>query len=427
MEPLPAVIHWPPLLTLYRLMIALALGLFIGLEREWRGKEAGLRTFGLSALMGGIGGLIGASFSLLCVALLAVLVVFLNIQSLMKEKSAELTTSVALLITGLTGVLCGMGHVITPTAVIVVSAGLLTWKEKMAGFSHNLSAEELRAAILLGILTFAIYPVLPTSSIDPWGLLSPRGVWMTVILVAAIGFINYIFWKSMGNRGMELMGFFGSLVNSSVVVIEIATRVKEAPEELLEIAYRAVIWATAAMVLRNGIILGLLGWKVLGGALLPFSLLLIGCAVFVNKRQTPIHKSAPGEVKPLPLKSPFSLTSALKFGLIFLALEVAGTLAQRTIGNGGFYAVSLIGGVISSASAVASAASLFTTNQISANTAANGAILASLASAAVNVAFVARYSKNRSLVIRLSRALGIIFILTLAGLIVQITFMGRIG
>ncbi|MBV9581546.1 MAG: MgtC/SapB family protein, partial [Chloroflexi bacterium] len=37
----------------------MALGLFIGLERERRGKEAGVRTFGFAALMGGLGGLLG--------------------------------------------------------------------------------------------------------------------------------------------------------------------------------------------------------------------------------------------------------------------------------------------------------------------------------------------------------------------------------
>ena len=38
--------------TLMRLALALALGLFVGLERERRGKEAGLRTFGFAALFG---------------------------------------------------------------------------------------------------------------------------------------------------------------------------------------------------------------------------------------------------------------------------------------------------------------------------------------------------------------------------------------
>ena len=43
---------WTYLPTLTRLALALAIGLFVGLEREWRGKEAGLRTFGFAGLLG---------------------------------------------------------------------------------------------------------------------------------------------------------------------------------------------------------------------------------------------------------------------------------------------------------------------------------------------------------------------------------------
>ncbi|HZR45737.1 MAG TPA: MgtC/SapB family protein, partial [Candidatus Manganitrophaceae bacterium] len=57
--------HWSYLETIGRLALALAVGLFVGLERERRGKEAGLRTFGFAALMGGLGGLLGESYALL--------------------------------------------------------------------------------------------------------------------------------------------------------------------------------------------------------------------------------------------------------------------------------------------------------------------------------------------------------------------------
>ena len=56
------------------------------------------------------------------------------------------------------------------------------------------------------------------------------------------------------------------------------------------------------------------------------------------------------------LESPFSPTAAFKFGVIFLALRSAGTLAQLGPGEAGFYAVRTVGGLVSSASAVASAA-----------------------------------------------------------------------
>ena len=51
--------EWPYLQILVRLALSLALGLLIGLERERRGKEAGLRTFGFVCLLGALGGSLG--------------------------------------------------------------------------------------------------------------------------------------------------------------------------------------------------------------------------------------------------------------------------------------------------------------------------------------------------------------------------------
>src|SRR3954464_12695361 len=90
--------------TLMRLALALAVGLFVGLERERRGKEAGLRTFGFAALLGGMGGLLGEAYALVSLALMGVLVVLLNWQAIRADEGAELTTSAALLVTGFAGV-----------------------------------------------------------------------------------------------------------------------------------------------------------------------------------------------------------------------------------------------------------------------------------------------------------------------------------
>ncbi|XXF74976.1 MgtC/SapB family protein [Myxococcaceae bacterium GXIMD 01537] len=418
MEGLPPAITWPPLQTLMRLTLALAVGLFVGLEREWRGKEAGLRTFGFASLLGAMGGLLGPPFALLSIALLGVLLTFLNWQSLRSEGSAELTTSAALLVTGFTGVLCGLGHTITPAAVAVTSAGLLAWKERLAAFSHKITAEELRSAILLAILAFAIYPALPAEPVDPWGLIEPRAAWVTVILIAAIGFVNYLLWKFFGEHGVEVTGFLGGLVNSTVTVTELANRVRETAGRLHDAAYRGVMLATAAMALRNAVLLGILSFSALVDSALPLALILLsstGLALVRVRRKVPEGGEAPA----LPLKSPFSLPSALKFGLLFLVFQVVGTVAQNFMGRAGFYAVSAVGGFVSSASAVASAASLCAHGTITPAVAGVGAIIASLASAVINFALVARVSDQRPLTLRLGRALGAVILLGLVGAFVQ--------
>ncbi|MGH7485132.1 MAG: MgtC/SapB family protein, partial [bacterium] len=188
-------VAWPYAPTLARLALALGLGLFIGIERERRRKEAGLRTFAFAALLGGIGGLLDDRFAMLALGLLGVLVILLNVETIHTGEGAEITTSAALLVTGFIGVLAGKGHTFTPTALGVATAGLLAWKEPLAGFSRALTESEFRSAVLLAIVAFVVYPVLPAGSVDPWRLVDARAAWVTVILIAALGFLNYLLLK----------------------------------------------------------------------------------------------------------------------------------------------------------------------------------------------------------------------------------------
>jgi Domain of unknown function (DUF4010)/MgtC family len=273
---------WPYLRTLARLALALAIGLFIGIERERRRKEAGLRTFAFVAALGAVGGLLGESYSLLALGLVGILVIFLNIETIRTNEGAEITTSAALLVTAFIGLLAGQGHTFTPTALGVATAALLAWKEPLAGFSRALTESELRSAILLAILAFVAYPILPTGSVDPWGLIEPRPVWITVLLIAALGFTNYVLLKLYGARGIELTGFLGGLVNSTFTVAELTQRARSYDGELAEVTYRGVIFATSAMLIRNGMILGLFAPAVLLDSSIPLALMLVGAAVAVG-------------------------------------------------------------------------------------------------------------------------------------------------
>jgi len=332
-EMVPEFPTWPYFPTLARLGLALAIGLLVGIERERRKKGAGVRTFAFAAMLGAIGGLLGEVFALLALALLGVLVVLLNVETIWAGEGAEMTTSAALLITSFAGLLAGQGHTFTPTVLGITTAALLAWKQPLAGFSSALTESELRSAILLAILAFVIYPVLPTGGIDPWHLVEPRSAWITVIL-------------------------------STVTVTELARRASASGGRLAQIALRGVVLATAAMLIRNLLILGMLAPLALLDSAVPLALMLAGTATMwlVASRVVGVENDRigePGDEPAVPaLQSPFSLTAALRFGLIFLALQVAGTLAQRALGHAGFYAVSVAGGVISSASATAAAANL---------------------------------------------------------------------
>src|SRR5690242_18415216 len=103
---------WPYVPTMARLMLALAIGLFVGIERERRRKEAGLRTFAFVGLMGALGSLMGTSFALLSLALVGVLIVLLNFDTIRNGERAEITTSAALVVVAFCGVLAGQGQML---------------------------------------------------------------------------------------------------------------------------------------------------------------------------------------------------------------------------------------------------------------------------------------------------------------------------
>jgi uncharacterized membrane protein (DUF4010 family) len=124
----------------------------------------------LAALLGCLGGLSGDRFSILSLLFLAGFVGFLNWRQFRLHQTLGLTTSAALLIVGFAGVFCGQGHTFTPVAVSVITAALLAWKQPISGFAVGLSHLELRSAILLAILSFIIYPVLPAQAVDPLGI-----------------------------------------------------------------------------------------------------------------------------------------------------------------------------------------------------------------------------------------------------------------
>ena len=132
------------------------------------------------------------------------------------------------------------------------------------------------------------------------------------------------------------------------------------------------------------------------------------------RRRYPEQASA-GAIPSLSLESPFKLSAALKFGLIFLALNVVGGLAQRNFGPASFYFVSIAGGLLSSASSIASAATLITHHKISATTGVNGIILSSLTSILINVPLIRSMTKEVAFKRRVCLGLALVAVVGLVG------------
>jgi uncharacterized membrane protein (DUF4010 family) len=379
----------PPTPIALRIGVAVGIGMLVGMEREWSNKDVGVRTFAIVALIGMLSAGTGMGVLVTSLAGVFLLVAAMNVRSILTDRSLEITTSAALIANYLLGALVGLGHIFTPVAGAIVITMLLAWKTELSRFAGDLQPSEIRSAVLLGLIGFVIYPVLPNRYIDPWRLFNPSDAWISVIAIAGIGFVNYVLLRIYRTRGLYLSAIFGGLVNSTATVAELATSVRETPlaSSIAALSHLTVM----AMFARNLILATLFSPPSLSATLVPLLAMTLVAGYFVWRDQ-PEGPAVPGT---LSLASPVSVGKVLKFGVVFIVIQITGTLLTRVFGNSGMLAVSVIGGMVSSASTTAAAATMAMHGQISASLAGSSVVLASLSSAAINLPIVWRTTREK--------------------------------
>jgi len=373
-----------------KLVLATALGMFLGLEREWSQKSAGIRTFALIGLAAAVFSLLGDQGLLLVGGLLIVAsAVLLAVRSFVEPDvdGLSLTTSVSMLVTYGVGALVAQGLFIEAVTVAVLSSLLLVLKRELHQFAWGLSREEVRSAVEFTILAFVVFPLLPAETVDPWGAVQPRLIWSLVVAVSGIGFVNYVLVKRYQGRGYAVTGFFGGLVNSTAVVAEMAKRAK-GRADLRDLAVGSILLANAAMALRNAAVVVVFAPEaalVVGAPLGAVTLAGVLIAVWRSDWRTTMEAD---------LTSPFSLRNALTFGGLFLAVLLVSAGAERAFGAGGFVATSFLAGLVSSGTATTTAVSLLGTGQITVDTAVAGVVAGTVASIVVKTAFAASIARE---------------------------------
>jgi uncharacterized membrane protein (DUF4010 family) len=176
-----------------RLAVSAAVGMLIGFERESQHKGVGIRTFSLNSLLGTICALLGQAFALEALGVITILTLAISMKPNTRGRQLGLTTAIALVSSGALGILIGFGHTFTPIASAIIITMLLSLSEQSQRITGGVNSKDLRSAVLLGLIGFVIYPALPDRYIDRFSLINPRDAWITVIVVAAIGFLNYVF------------------------------------------------------------------------------------------------------------------------------------------------------------------------------------------------------------------------------------------
>lgn len=410
-------LHYPVTPIALKIAISVGMGMLIGLERAWSNKDIGVRTFAIVALLGALSSIIGQDIIVASFVGVFILVVALNAGNILAHRTLEITTSAALIVNFILGVLVGLGHIFTPVASAIIVTMLLAWKTELKRFAGGLRPSEIRSAILLGLISFVIYPILPNRFIDPWQLFNPSDAWISVIAIAGIGFVNYVFLRMFSTRGLFMGAIFGGLINSTATVAEVSSRVEQTGTTSKLTTLTSLI--NISMFFRNMILAAIFVPLSLLSTLVP--LVAMSCVAglwiwrdVIVERQSAIGKNSKMGLK---LASPISLKKVLWFGVLFIIIQASGILLTNLFGSSGMLVTGFFGGLISSASTTVAAATMAVHGKITPSIAGATAIISSIASALIDLPIVWRIVRDKKVVKRFTFKLltiigtGILFVI----------------
>jgi len=381
-----------------RLAAALAIGLLVGTERHWRERQeaagrrtAGVRTFALTGLLGGVmavlalalgqpGGALLLGFGL--AALLAAQLPFARREA-DAENKVSATGLVAALGTYSLGAMAVLGDMAVAGAAAVAMTAILAARESLHELMTRITWAELRSALVLLSMTLLVMPLVPDEPIGLLGGLNPSKIWGLAVLLAAISYLGYLAVRLMGpERGLVLSGAAGGLVSSTAVAISNARAAAEGGAALA-LAAGALI-AGAVSCLRTIAIVFFIASDVAWLLVLPLGVAALGMTLAGLALARRANAAGPPAAPP---ENPFELAAVLKIALLLAAVALASRLAAEKLGSAAVLAVAALTG-LADVDAVALSVPLLAPATLSLQTAAQ----AVLAAVGVNICAKAAYA-----------------------------------
>lgn len=342
--------------TLVRLALALALGLILGLERGWHGRKeregdriAGIRTFALTGLLGGLSGWIATLtspiFPALAIFALGGLLMVSYWVRLRTDDDLGLTTEIALLLAFALGAVAVLGGMLPATAAAVVAALLLSTKPVLHGWIEQIRRLELEAVFKLALISAVILPILPDEGFGPGAVLNPREIWRAVVIVAGLSFAGYVAIRAAGARaGLLVTGLFGGLASSTSTTL-VLSRLARGHAGLAPAAAAGIVIAGSVTFLRILALVAVFQPVLIAPLAVPMGIMaatgLAGAALIqlgADRGQRMTDRiDSPG--------NPLELATALGFGLILAVVLVALHYLRDWLGTGGVYTAAALSGV----------------------------------------------------------------------------------
>ncbi len=397
-----------------KLAISFLIGIMVGIEREHRGIEheifAGVRTYSITCITGMLTAFVsetaGPGFVYVAALFFGAVCCIITYAKIFLFKRIGVTSPISLFFIFVMGILVGYNYGLFAIVSSIVVAFLLIQKKPLHQFAGNLTKEELYNAIQFLAVAFILYPVMP--DMEFFGVINFRSAILIVILVSLISFLSYVLLRKFGTRrGICYSGFVGGFVNSEAATAALAGLSKRA-EEMADPVLTGIMLCNISMLIRNlalALIVDPTGQTTLFMLPPQTVIVLISTAMVLryNKKFCPIGG---GELK---IESPFSLGQAFKFGVAFTVILIIGSFAYKIAGTAGIY-VTALGALVSSSGVIVSVTLLAVSGNISYETAANTAVLASLIST-LNKILLSKISGSSSLFSLAKKTFGTITII----------------
>ena len=353
----------------FRLACALAIGLLIGAERERRKGEgpqrsaAGIRTFALASLMGGVSFLLGGN---LLVAITTAVVAAFSVIAYLRthEQDPGLTSEFALVLTVLLGALAQTETAMASSIAVVVTV-LLAARLRLHHFvSDVISEEELTDALIFAAATLVVLPLMPNQYLGPYGAINPRTVWKIVVLMMSISAGGYIVVRIVGPRfGLPIAGLASGFISSTATIGAMGSRALQEPA-LAQSAVAGAVLSSVATILQLAAVLAATSRATLyqmrypliasGVAALAYGTLLMSRAA----RQSATPSQQTGRA--------FSLKNAVLFGGLIAAMLLLSAALNALLGKTGVLAGAAVAGFADTHSAAVSVASLVSAGKFTA-------------------------------------------------------------
>lgn len=345
-----------------RVALALLLGLLLGVDRERRKLDpsylsiAGLRTFGLAGLLGGVAAYIELPYAIVAGAsIVGGLTIAGYVMGRRERADAGLTTEVALVLSYMLGALCLSAPLVAGAAAIA-SALLLHLRATLHRFVREaIRDDEVHDALLLLVLAFIALPLAPDVQLGPYGAINPQSIARLMVLISTLSSAGYVAQRLLGPRiGFAASGFASGLISSSATIAALGVRTK-ADARLARSAAAGAVASSIATVVQYLFIIAALDLDLLKHLAMPFGFALVTALVLTAQ----LARVQPDAELPAAAEGrAFQLLPAVVVGFGSAVIAVVAAALGDSLGRSGIVVVSSVSGLIDAHATAGTVASL---------------------------------------------------------------------